>query len=295
LSDPTAIIAYIIVEREIKNVIDLGSFNNKESLLSKAIRRIDEKYKGRPFSKADVYSLGKDTEVSKRREETDAKTIFKSGKKKTEFNPSFVITDSLKTYEPAFRKEFNVRKTAHVKTKSIQDGFANRPIERYHNEVRAILKTKRGLGNDTSAQEFADAQRIHHNFCRPHTGLPNGITPAQASGIDLDLGVNKIKALIEKSAEAKQESRSDHNIEVQLGKRVEHVNIFRERDCISVKSKTRIGKPVWKEINDILTVNGFAWLENGKESEWIKMKQRGSSAVTNEERRQNAKQDQQSY
>ncbi|MFZ0897424.1 MAG: hypothetical protein WAZ77_23210 [Candidatus Nitrosopolaris sp.] len=73
------------------------------------------------------------------------------------------------------------------------------------------------------------------------------------------------------------------------------MNIFRERDCISVKSKTRIGKPVWKEINDILTVNGFAWLENGKESEWINMKQRGSSAVTNEERRQNAKQDLQSY
>jgi hypothetical protein len=62
------------------------------------------------------------SERSKRREEGDAKTIFESGKKKTECNPSFVITDSLKTYEPVFRKEFDVRKTAHIKTKSIQEG-----------------------------------------------------------------------------------------------------------------------------------------------------------------------------
>jgi hypothetical protein len=52
----------------------------------------------------------------------------------------------------------------------------------------------------------------------------------------------------------------------------EHVNIFREKDCISVKPKTWIHKSVWREINDILAINGFAWLENGKESEWIKMK-----------------------
>jgi transposase-like protein len=122
------------------------------------------------------------SEVSKRRETDNAKAIFESGKKKTESNPSFVITDSLRAYKPAFRKEFNIRRTAHVKTKSIAERFANRPIERYHNEVRAVLKSKRGLGNDKSAQEFVDGQRIYHNFCRPHTGLPNGIKPAQAAG-----------------------------------------------------------------------------------------------------------------
>jgi transposase-like protein len=91
------------------------------------------------------------SEVSKRREIDDAKVIFQSGKQKTESNPSFIITDSLKTYEAVFRKEFSIRRTARVKTKSIIEGFANRPIERYHNEVRAVLKSKRGLGNDKSA------------------------------------------------------------------------------------------------------------------------------------------------
>jgi hypothetical protein len=32
-------------------------------------------------------------------------------------------------------------------------------------------------------------------------------------------------------------------------------------------------KPMWRQINDILSINGFNWLENGKESQWIKMKQ----------------------
>ena len=39
-------------------------------------------------------------------------------------------------------------------------GFVNRPIERYHNEVREKIKTKRGLGNDKSTQTFSDLLRI---------------------------------------------------------------------------------------------------------------------------------------
>jgi hypothetical protein len=69
---------------------------------------------------------------------------------------------------------------------------------RYHNEVRAVLKSKRGLGNDKTAQQFADGHRIYHNFCGPHTGLPNGITPAQAAGIDLNLGHNKVSMITRK-------------------------------------------------------------------------------------------------
>ena len=99
------------------------------------------------------------TEVSKRREIPDAKRIIKKGKKAVSKNPSYVITDSLKSYESAIRKELNARWTAHVKTRSIKDGFQNRPIERYHNEIRENTKTRRGLGNDKSAQKFADAQK----------------------------------------------------------------------------------------------------------------------------------------
>jgi hypothetical protein len=38
-----------------------------------------------------------------------------------------------------------------------------------------------------------------------------------------------------------------------------------------------------------LAINGFAWLENGKESEWIKMKQQDSPVATKEELSENTK------
>jgi transposase-like protein len=204
------------------------------------------------------------SEVSKRREISDAATIFANGKKNARSEPLYVITDALRSYEKAFRQEFDIRKTAHVKTKSLSEGFANRPIERYHNEFRSVIKSKRGLGNDKSAQEFADAYRVYHNFVRPHSGLPENITPAEASGIDLNLGKNKIKDLIVKS-------KTPYNFATQLGKRLEKVNIVNEKDCIRVIPKGWIEKQTWREINDILRLSGFSWLSNDKDSCWIKM------------------------
>ncbi len=58
-----------------------------------------------------------------------------------------------------------------------------------------------------------------------------------------------------------------------------------------MKPKTWIHRTIWREINDILTINGFAWLENGKESEWIKMKQEGSPNTTEEGLKENTDQD----
>lgn len=202
--------------------------------------------------------------VSKRRETQDARIIFQSGKEKSNSTPDYVITDALRSYIGAFRKEFDSRKTAHIKTKSLSKGFANRAVERYHNEVRAVIKAKRGLGNDKSAQEFADGYRIYHNFCRPHTGLRNKITPAEAAGINLNLGKNRIKDLIVKSAKP-------NNFVTHLGLRVNTVTIVNEKDCIRVTPKGWIEKKTWREINDILRLDGFSWLSNERDSCWIKL------------------------
>jgi transposase-like protein len=203
------------------------------------------------------------TEVSKRREVEDARRIIAKGKQVSK--PSYVITDSLNSYQEAIRKELDSRRTAHIKTNAIKDGFQNRPIERYHNEIRANLKSRRGLGNDESFQRFADAYRIYHNFARPHTGLPDNMTPAQASGVDLRLGNNKIKDLVTKSIESKP------NFVVQLGDRIEKINIINEKDSIKVTCKSWIQKNTWREINDILRLNGFSWLANGQDSCWLKL------------------------
>lgn len=41
-------------------------------------------------------------------------------------------------------------------------------------------------------------QRVYYNFIRPHMAL-DGKTPSEEAGIDLNLGENKWKGLIEKS------------------------------------------------------------------------------------------------
>lgn len=215
------------------------------------------------------------TLVSKKREIYEAKVLFQKGKSQQESDPLYIITDALNAYVPAFKKVFDEKKIAHIQTPSLSDGFANRPVERWHNEIRENLKTKRGLGNDESAQVRADALRIYHNYVRKHSSLPSNVTPAEAAGIDLGLGQNKIKDLIIKSAEAKVEREKEYNIEYQLGKRLNYVSIKREKDSVTVKPESWIPKSIWREINDILFINGFHWIENGRESCWIKLREQG--------------------
>ena len=202
------------------------------------------------------------TEVSKRREIKDARKIIASGKKIISKNPDYVLTDCLNSYQKAIRDEFENR-VAHIKTKSLKDGFVNRPIERYHNEIRENLKARRGLGNDESAQDFSELLKINHNFVKPHEGL-DGKTPAQAAKIDLGLGADKYLDLIKQAG-------TKPNFVNNLGKRIKKVIIVNEGDSIKITPKTWIDKHIWREINDILRLHEFSWLSNGKDSCWLKM------------------------
>ena len=204
--------------------------------------------------------------VSKRREAKDAENIIRKGKKVIEGGMplSYIITDSLRSYEKAIRKEFQNR-VAHIKTKAIKDDFTNRPIERYHNEIRENLKARRGLGNDKSSQKFIDMQNIHHNFVKPHEGL-DGKTPAEVSGIDTDLGENKIAGLIRNATEKDHIPLFIQN----LGKRIQYVDVINEIDSIRIVPKVWIRKDVWRQINDILHLRGFVWLSSDKDSCWLK-------------------------
>jgi transposase-like protein len=214
------------------------------------------------------------SELSKRREIADARHAFaKANENANGAQPSYVVTDCLQTYKRAFIQEFNARAVMHIKTKSLSEGFENRPVERYHNEVRAVIKARRGLGNDESAQKFVDGYRHFHNFVRPHTGLPDNQTPAEAAGLDLKLDKeNPMKDLIVKAATATQkDTLPEMYIINQLGKRYQNLQVINEKDCIKFKQKRWIEKQERREINDILRVNGFAWLSNGKDSCWIRM------------------------
>lgn len=206
--------------------------------------------------------------ISKRRDISDARKVLAKAKKRSGKTPLYIISDSLRAYKKAIIREFGFETVAHIKTKSINKGFENRPVERYNNEFRAVTKSNRGFGNDKSALKFAEYYASYHNHIRPHTGLPNNQTPAVAAGIDLKLGNNKFEDLIKKSAEP------EYKFAIHLGWRKKYVKILNEGDGLRITPKGWIDKKIWREINDILGLYKFGWLKNSKDGGcWIRLKQ----------------------
>ena len=75
------------------------------------------------------------------------------------------------------------------------------------NTVRERNKTMRGLQNDDTATEFNKGFNAFYNHIRPHQAL-NGKTPAQAAGIDLKLGRDRWRGMIQKSTESQRNNGS---------------------------------------------------------------------------------------
>jgi G3E family GTPase len=118
-----------------------------------------------------------------------------------------------------------------------------------------------------SAQKIVEAMRIHHNFIRVNQAINQ--TPAEAAGINLNLGENKVESLMRQAAVYAKDVQQEP-IAKGLGIRANKVQILDENDCTKIKPKTWLDKKEWREVHDILRVQGFNWLANGKDSCWIK-------------------------
>ena len=137
--------------------------------------------------------------LTDRRGVGEARKHFQEVKKDLPKKPFYITTDGLKSYNKALKKEFQVvhksRKntlgTRHIRSVGF---FKNQKVERLHNSQKERLKVMRGF-NGCADKQMRDWKN-YYNFARPHQGL-NGKTPAQESGIELGLGGNKWKGLIE--------------------------------------------------------------------------------------------------
>jgi len=130
---------------------------------------------------------------------TEARQAFKIAKANSdpEGEPTFLISDKLPSYRAAVEHEF--RNTVHFAGVGIQGQVSNNRIERFHGTVRERNKVMRAIKKpDTS---IIDGQRLYYNYMRPHMAL-DGKTPAEAAGINLDLGANKWEAIIKKASRA---------------------------------------------------------------------------------------------
>jgi transposase-like protein/DNA-directed RNA polymerase subunit M/transcription elongation factor TFIIS len=136
--------------------------------------------------------------VSQGRTVADARAAFKEAKAVAKTEARVLMTDGLSSYGPAAQKEF--ADAVHVAGVGLQGRLNNNRMERYHGTLKERTKVMRALKTANAAT--LDGQRVYYNHIRPHQGL-NGKTPAQAAGLELDLGVNKWESLIRRSANQK--------------------------------------------------------------------------------------------
>jgi putative transposase len=138
------------------------------------------------------------THVSQTREIKDARKPFAKAKEMAKGKPKIMVTDGLKAYMDAFKKEFwtlrNPR-TKHLRKPRFVDISNNNLVERLNGTVREREKVMRGLKSEITAKTMIEGYRAYYNFIRPHQAL-NGKTPAEMANIDLELGRNKWMGLI---------------------------------------------------------------------------------------------------
>ena len=139
-------------------------------------------------------------EVAETKFKHDARTLFQLAKKATGKKPDVIITDGLRSYHDAYKKEFwtlrNPR-TKHIRHIKLKGDHNNNKMERLNGEIRQREKTMRGLKRKDTP--ILKGYQIFHNYIREHSGL-EGKTPAEACGITIE-GKNKWKTLIQNASQ----------------------------------------------------------------------------------------------
>ncbi|MHB8483792.1 MAG: IS6 family transposase [Nitrospiria bacterium] len=137
-------------------------------------------------------------EVANRKEQHDAKRLFRHAKESMGKSPIRLITDGLGSYQNAYESEFKnpSRQTEHIREIGFNEEIHNNKNERLNGEIRQREKVMRGLKQADTP--ILTGYQIFHNFIRTHEAL-KGKTPAEACGIEIK-GDNKWKTLIENAS-----------------------------------------------------------------------------------------------
>jgi transposase-like protein len=209
------------------------------------------------------------SKISQKRRTVDAQAVFAEMKQRAPL-PKAIVHDGLPSYDDAYQKELFTHtqpRIQNVRSIGSNEKGLNPKVERLNGTVRDRETVMRGLDNAEAAQELIDAMRVHYNFIRVNQAI--GQTPAEAAGINLNLAENKVESLMRQAAVYAKDVQEP--TVKGLGIRANKVQVLNESDCVKIKPKSWMEKKEWREIHDILRVQGFNWLANGRDSCWIKM------------------------
>lgn len=125
-------------------------------------------------------------EVADTKHTHDASSLFRKGMEVTKTKPMLMITDGLRGYEKAFRKEFHTwtpTHAVHIRNITIKGERNNNKMERINGEIRDREKVMRGLKKTDTP--ILTGYKLYHNYIRPHMSL-EGQTPADKVGIKVE-------------------------------------------------------------------------------------------------------------
>jgi transposase-like protein len=146
-------------------------------------------------------------QVSEYKGTSDVRPMFRRAIEIAEKKPKTLISDGANNFHEAWRKEMwsqygeEVSPT-HIREIQLDGQVHNNKMERQNGEWRDREKTMRSLKKDDSP--VIDGMQIYHNFIRPHMGLPNEQTPAEAAGITIE-GQDKWLTIIQNAKVAENE------------------------------------------------------------------------------------------
>ncbi len=210
------------------------------------------------------------SKITQKRSTNDARSVFAEMKQRAPL-PKAIVHDGLPSYDEAYQKELFTHtqpRIQNIRSIGSNEKGLNPKVERLNGTVRDRETVMRGLDNAEAAQELIDAMRIHYNFIRVNQAIDQ--TPAEAAGINLNLGDNKVESLMRQAAVYAKDVQQEPIVKG-LGIRVTKIRILNEKDCIKIRPKEWLDLKSWREINDIVRAQGFSWLSNGKDSCWIKV------------------------
>ncbi len=143
--------------------------------------------------------------VAEHKGNDDVAPMFKQAKKVTGKVPTTLISDKAANFHHAWKQQYKAKNFLHKETEHIHDVafdgiHHNNQMESFNGAtLRHREKVCRGLKKDDSS--IISGLRLYHNFVRPHLGLPNQITPAEAAGITVE-GDNKWLTMIQAAAKS---------------------------------------------------------------------------------------------
>ncbi len=140
--------------------------------------------------------------LTQTRKDHEARNLLLEGYRVAGKAPAQVITDGLPSYSSAMIDSLRMKGTKHIRKPRFVDLTNNNRIERLHGSMKDRTKVMRAFDSDATAQQTMKGFQVYYNFIRPHMGL-NGYTPAEVANVQVELGENKWRGMIDASVEAR--------------------------------------------------------------------------------------------